>query len=96
MGVGKSKDPRSGLMLRHHVLANSYQQAVTKAVRSAGFDKRVTSHALRHCSAHCPEGTHAHHPFGATAIYALARFVPSVSRVRRERRGGKLSSVGAK
>lgn len=35
-------------MRRHHVLAKTYQQAVTQAARAAGFDKRVTSHALRH------------------------------------------------
>ena len=30
------------------MLAKSYQQAVTTAARAGKFDKRVTSHALRH------------------------------------------------
>ena len=47
--TGLAEDPRArGTIRRHHVLAKSYQQAVTKAARAANFDKRVTSHALRH------------------------------------------------
>jgi integron integrase len=47
--AGLAEDPRArGTIRRHHILAKSYQQAVTKAAREAGFDKRVTSHALRH------------------------------------------------
>lgn len=46
---GLAEDPRErGTVRRHHVLAKTYQQAVTQAARAAGFDKRVTSHALRH------------------------------------------------
>lgn len=43
-----SKDPRSGLLRRHHVLPQVYQAAVRKAGIDAGLNKRVTSHTLRH------------------------------------------------
>ncbi len=43
-----SKDPRSGLRRRHHVLDGVYQAAVRKAGIKAGLNKRVTSHTLRH------------------------------------------------
>ncbi len=43
-----SKDPRSGLLRRHHVLDRVYQAAVRKAGIDAGLNKRVTSHTLRH------------------------------------------------
>lgn len=46
---GLSEDPRArGTVRRHHVLQKVYQEAVTRAARSARFDKHVTSHALRH------------------------------------------------
>lgn len=43
-----SKDPRSGLLRRHHVLPQVYQAAVRKAGIEAGLTKRITSHTLRH------------------------------------------------
>jgi len=43
-----SRDPRTGLMRRHHVLPGAYQQAFHAAVRAADLPKRVTPHALRH------------------------------------------------
>jgi len=43
-----SKDPRSGLMRRHHVLDGTYQSAVSEAGKRAGLTKRITSHTLRH------------------------------------------------
>jgi site-specific recombinase XerC len=43
-----STDPRSGLVRRHHVLDARVQQAVSRAARSAGINKRVTPHVLRH------------------------------------------------
>jgi len=43
-----SKDPRSGVLRRHHVLDRVYQEAIRKAAKRAGLTKRVTSHALRH------------------------------------------------
>ncbi len=43
-----SKDPRSGKVMRHHVLESGLQKAVKRAARNAGIDKRVTCHTLRH------------------------------------------------
>nr|WP_281388100.1 integron integrase [Puniceicoccus vermicola] len=43
-----SKDPRSGVLRRHHVLDRVYQAAVSAAGKRAGLNKRVTSHTLRH------------------------------------------------
>lgn len=41
-------DPASGAKRRHHVLDGTFQNAVRAASRSAGIDKRVTPHVLRH------------------------------------------------
>lgn len=43
-----SKDPRSGVERRHHVLDRVYQAAVRQAGLKAGLNKRITSHTLRH------------------------------------------------
>jgi len=43
-----SRDPRSGLQRRHHVLPNSYQRMLVAAAKKAGLSKRVSSHTLRH------------------------------------------------
>jgi integron integrase len=43
-----SRDPRSGELRRHHVHENSVQKALLKASRSAGIDKRISVHTLRH------------------------------------------------
>lgn len=43
-----SVDPRSGKRRRHHVGEQSVQRAVKKAVRSAGIQKPVSCHTLRH------------------------------------------------
>lgn len=42
------KDPRSGLVRRHHLTPNAFQQAIWRATRGAGLNKRVTPHVLRH------------------------------------------------
>lgn len=43
-----SRDPRSGVRRRHHVLDNAYQRIVSEGGKRAGLNKRVTSHTLRH------------------------------------------------
>jgi integron integrase len=43
-----SRCPRSGEVGRHHVHESAVQRAVTTAVRSLGWTKRVTCHTLRH------------------------------------------------
>ncbi len=45
---GRSVDPRSGEVARHHVDESVLQRAVRQAVRSAGIDKPATCHTLRH------------------------------------------------
>jgi hypothetical protein len=42
------KDPRTGLLRRHHVLDATFQHAIRQAARRARLDKRVTPHVLRH------------------------------------------------
>jgi integron integrase len=43
-----SVDPRSGKVRRWHVHESALQKTVKRAARSAGIDKRVTCHTLRH------------------------------------------------
>ncbi len=43
-----STDPRSGKTRRHHILDNTVQRIVKKAVRRTSIDKKVTVHTLRH------------------------------------------------
>ena len=42
------RDPRSGLVRRHHVLDATFQHAIRLAAAKAGLTKRVTPHVLRH------------------------------------------------
>jgi len=42
------RDPRSGIVRRHHVLDVTFQKAFREAVTRADFAKRVTPHTLRH------------------------------------------------
>lgn len=46
-----SRDPRSGLVRRHHVHPLALQRAVRTAVRKAGIAKHATCHTFRHCFA---------------------------------------------
>ena len=42
------RDPRSGLLRRHHVLDATFQHAIRKAALRARLNKRVSPHVLRH------------------------------------------------
>lgn len=44
----RSKDPRSGMVRRHHVSERGWQKAVREAARLAGLRKRVSCHTFRH------------------------------------------------
>ena len=44
----RSVDPRSGVTCRHHILEDSLQRAVKKAVRKAEITKHGSCHTLRH------------------------------------------------
>ncbi len=46
-----SRDPESGIVRRYHLHPKVYGEAITRAARKAGIQKRVTSHVLRHCFA---------------------------------------------
>jgi integron integrase len=44
----RSRDPREGLVRRHHYGESGVQKAVTAAVRAAGIEKQGSCHTLRH------------------------------------------------
>jgi integrase len=44
----RSRDPRSGKEMRHHVLESALQKAVKRAAQETRIDKRVGCHTLRH------------------------------------------------
>ena len=46
-----SRDPRTGVTRRHHVLESGLQKAVKTASDRAGITKRVSCHTFRHCFA---------------------------------------------
>ncbi len=45
---GLSKDPRSGIVRRHHLHETGLQRAIKQATRLAGIEKRVSCHTFRH------------------------------------------------
>ena len=47
-GRSLSRDPRTGVTRRHHLLPRFYQGKITAAASKAGILKRVTTHVLRH------------------------------------------------
>jgi len=44
----RAKDPRSGLVHRHHISDSTIQRKVKKAVQAADISKHATCHTLRH------------------------------------------------
>lgn len=44
----RSKDPRSGIVRRHHLDPSVIQKAIKVAVRQAGITKKASCHTLRH------------------------------------------------
>ena len=46
-----STDPRSGVIRRHHLYAETFQRAFKRAVQHVGIAKPATPHTLRHCFA---------------------------------------------
>jgi len=44
----RSRDPRSGVVRRHHLSDQSFQRAMRQAVRDAGIVKHATPYTLRH------------------------------------------------
>ncbi len=46
-----STDPRSGVIRRHHLYAETFQRAFKRAVQQTGIAKPATPHTLRHCFA---------------------------------------------
>lgn len=46
--AGVSRDPRSGMVRRHHVNEQGLQRAVKEAVRLARIPKPASCHSLRH------------------------------------------------
>jgi integron integrase len=49
--AGRSKDPRTGMVRRHHVNELAVQRMMKAAVRLARLKKPATCHTLRHCFA---------------------------------------------
>ncbi len=47
-GNNESRDPRSGIIRRHHVHRDTLGKAISQAVRIWGGNQRVTVHSLRH------------------------------------------------
>ena len=43
-----SRDPRSGLIQRHHLYETSVQKAIRKAAKDAGIEKPIGPHTFRH------------------------------------------------
>ena len=44
----RSRDPRTGVMRRHHIHPTAVQKAIRKAAKECGIHKHVTPHVFRH------------------------------------------------
>ncbi|NEQ54740.1 MAG: tyrosine-type recombinase/integrase, partial [Leptolyngbya sp. SIO3F4] len=44
----RSRDPRSGAIIRYHLHESGLQKAIKRAVRATGLQKRVGCHTFRH------------------------------------------------
>ncbi|MGC8713600.1 MAG: integron integrase [Leptodesmis sp.] len=44
----RARDPRSGIIRRHHLDPSGLQKAIKRATRAAGIEKRVSCHTFRH------------------------------------------------
>jgi integron integrase len=44
----RSRDPRTGVIRRHHIQDQAFQRAMRQAVRDAGIHKPATPHTMRH------------------------------------------------
>jgi len=85
----RSRDPRSGMIRRHHVSEQSLQRAVKEAVRVVGIAKRVSVHTFRHCFAtHLLEANYdirtvqellGHKDVSTTMIYTHVLNKPGIS-----------------
>jgi site-specific recombinase XerD len=42
------RDPKSGLVRRHHVMDGTFQNMIKSVATKVGLSKRVTPHVLRH------------------------------------------------
>lgn len=47
----RSRDPRSGIIRRHHLYEKNLQRAIKKAARNLALPAQVSTHTLRHCFA---------------------------------------------
>ncbi len=43
-----SRDPRTGIVRRHHVYDQTFSRALSRAAYKAGIEKPVSAHTLRH------------------------------------------------
>ncbi|MBF2036188.1 MAG: integron integrase [Leptolyngbyaceae cyanobacterium T60_A2020_046] len=46
--TGRSRDPRSGIIRRHHLHESGVQKTLKQAVRTSGIAKRIGCHTFRH------------------------------------------------
>lgn len=47
----RSRDPRTGIIRRHHIYEQNIQRSIKQAVRNSDLPINVTTHTLRHCFA---------------------------------------------